>query len=280
MIKIYRDHDDYVLQNLNQIIRVQGFSLDALFQSTNPVEYLTPFFGSTDSEPIQQKVISIETPWQAPVENQEIWAAGVTYMRSKSARMEESEQSGGDHFYDLVYEAERPELFFKSTGSRARGHLSLVRIRADSAWNVPEPELTLAINSGGHIFGYTIGNDMSSRSIEGENPLYLPQAKIYRGSCAIGPCLVVGNVITPESKISITVTRQSKVEFHGDTSVSQLKRRFNELADYLYRENEFPCGAYLMTGTGIVPDAGFTLQSGDRIQIQIEGLGVLENDVE
>lgn len=280
MIKIYRDQDDYILQNLNQIIRVKDFSFDALFQSSRPVDYLTPFFDSTISESIQQKVAGTGNPWQAPIENQEIWAAGVTYMRSKSARMEESEQSGGDHFYNLVYEAERPELFFKSTGSRARGHLAPVRIRNDSAWNVPEPELTLAINSSGHIFGYTIGNDMSSRSIEGENPLYLPQAKIYRGSCAIGPCLVVGNILTPETRISIIVTRQSNIEFQGNTSVSQLKRSFNELADYLYKENEFPCGAYLMTGTGIVPDADFTLQTGDRIQIGIDGLGVLENDVE
>jgi 2-dehydro-3-deoxy-D-arabinonate dehydratase len=280
MIKIYRDQDDYVLQNFNRIIRVHGFSLDALFQANNPADYLTSFFDSTDSKPIQQQSVCERHPWKAPVENQEIWAAGVTYMRSKSARMEESEQSGGDHFYDLVYEAERPELFFKSTGSRARGHLAPVCIRKDSAWNVPEPELTLAINSAGQIFGYTIGNDMSSRSIEGENPLYLPQAKIYRGSCAIGPCLVVGNVLTPDTKISIMISRLANVVFQGDTSVSQLKRTFHELADYLFRENEFPCGAYLMTGTGIVPDSGFTLQSGDRIQIQIEGLGVLENEVE
>ena len=280
MIKIYRDQDDYVLQNFNRIIRVQGFSLDALFQANNPADYLTSFFDSTDSKPIQQQSVCERHPCKAPVENQEIWAAGVTYMRSKSARMEESEQSGGDHFYDLVYEAERPELFFKSTGSRARGHLAPVCIRKDSAWNVPEPELTLAINSAGQIFGYTIGNDMSSRSIEGENPLYLPQAKIYRGSCAIGPCLVVGNVLTPDTKISIMISRLANVVFQGDTSVSQLKRTFHELADYLFRENEFPCGAYLMTGTGIVPDSGFTLQSGDRIQIQIEGLGVLENEVE
>ena len=280
MIKIYRDHDDYVLQNLNRIIRVQGFSLDALFQANNPVDYLTPFFEATESEPLEQNSAPGEYPWLAPIENQEIWAAGVTYMRSKSARMEESEQSGGDHFYNLVYEAERPELFFKSTGSRARGHLAPVRIRKDSAWNVPEPELTLAINSAGHIFGYTIGNDMSSRSIEGENPLYLPQAKIYRGSCAIGPCLTVGNVLSPQTKISILISRLSEVVFQGDTSVSQLKRTLPELSAYLFRENEFPCGAYLMTGTGIVPDAGFTLHSGDRIQIQIEGLGFLENEVE
>lgn len=279
MIKIYRDHDDYVLENLERIIRVQEFSLDALFQANSPADYLAPFFESAHSEVIHQ-FPSEKHPWQAPVENQEIWAAGVTYMRSKSARMEESEQSGGDHFYNLVYEAKRPELFFKSTGSRARGHLAPVRIRKDSAWNVPEPELTLALNSVGNIFGYTIGNDMSSRSIEGENPLYLPQAKIYRGSCAIGPCLVVGDVVSPNSKISISISRLSQIVFQGDTSVSQLKRSFHELADYLFQENEFPCGAYLMTGTGIVPDAGFTLQSGDQIQIQIEGLGILENEVE
>ena len=194
--------------------------------------------------------------------------------------MEESEQSGGDHFYNLVYEAERPELFFKSTGDRARGHLDQVCIRSDSPWNVPEPELTLAINQAGKIFGYTIGNDMSSRSIEGENPLYLPQDKVYRGSCAIGPCLVVGDVVNQETEIAISIERVGAEVFSGSTAVSQIKRTFEELAEFLFRDNEFPNGAYLMTGTGVVPESDFTLRSGDKISIDISGLGRLTNSVQ
>ncbi len=280
MIKIFRGQNDCVLQNSQQTIRVAEFSIDELFQSSDPAGYAAQFFQMSpaclpaDPDPIHQ------TPWLAPISQQEIWAAGVTYFRSRSARMEESEQSGGGHFYDLVYEAERPELFFKATGQRARGHLDKVCIRSDSVWDVPEPELTLAINSEGAVFGFTIGNDMSSRSIEGENPLYLPQAKIYRGSCAIGPSLVIGNIINRETEIAITIRRKDSEVFSGSTAVSQIKRSFEELAGFLFRENEFPNGAYLMTGTGIVPDADFTLASGDKIRIEITGLGVLENEVE
>jgi len=285
MIKIFRDQNDCLLQNSTRSIRVSDFSFDQLFQSASPAEYVNAFFENESNQVATDNIPDIEThPWLPPVCSQEIWAAGVTYFRSRSARMEESVQAGGDQFYDLVYEAERPELFFKATGPRARGHLANVCIRTDSQWDVPEPELTLAINQSGKIFGYTIGNDMSSRSIEGENPLYLPQAKVYRGSCAIGPCLVIEEpneeVINKDSEISISILRGDTEPFTGSTAVSQIKRKFTELADFLFRENEFPHGAYLMTGTGVVPESDFTLASGDKIRIKIDGLGMLENTVE
>lgn len=280
MIKIYRDTNDCVFQNTERTIRVTDVSFDALFQSDDPAKFANRLVERATSDSEIDPASLAKQPWLPPIGQQEVWAAGVTYFRSRSARMEESEQSGGDQFYDLVYEAERPELFFKSTGPRTRGHLDQVRIRADSDWNVPEPELTLAINCSGSVFGYTIGNDMSSRSIEGENPLYLPQAKVYRGSCAIGPCLVMGEVVTKETEISIVIGRGDTEVFSGSTTVSQIKRSFEELVEFLFRENEFPNGAYLMTGTGVVPDSDFTLASGDIIRIEIDVLGALENRVE
>ncbi|MBN8781975.1 MAG: fumarylacetoacetate hydrolase family protein [Terrimonas ferruginea] len=217
---------------------------------------------------------------QAPIGTQEVWAAGVTYLRSKNARMEESKESGGADFYDKVYEAERPEIFFKSVASRVIPSNGYVRIRKDSNWNVPEPELTLVVTSSGTIVGYTIGNDMSSRSIEGENPLYLPQAKVYDGSAAIGPCVLV----TPEppsmqTTIAMRILRNGQLAFEGATTTGQMKRRYTELVEFLYRELGFPAGAYLMTGTCVVPDADFTLMSGDVIRITIEGIGELVNTV-
>ena len=279
MIKIFRDQHDYVIQNSQQTVRVKEFSFDELFQADNPADFANQVLSLT-SNSIDSGHDNPAQPWRPPIGRQEVWAAGVTYFRSRSARMEESKQSGGDHFYNLVYEAERPELFFKSTGDRARGHLDQVCIRSDSQWNVPEPELTLAINRAGMVFGYTIGNDMSSRSIEGENPLYLPQAKVYRGSCSIGPCLVVGDVVNPETEISISIERSGEEVFSGSTAVSQIKRSFEELAEFLFRDNEFPNGTYLMTGTGVVPDSDFTLHSGDKISIEISGLGILTNSVQ
>ncbi len=217
----------------------------------------------------------------APIGNQEIWASGVTYMRSKAARMEESKESGGATFYDKVYDAERPELFFKSTPSRTVGPGQNVKIRKDSTWDVPEPELTLCINSSGHIIGYTIGNDMSSRSIEGENPLYLPQAKMYDAAAALGPCiLVTEQPIHPETLISIKIERAQNEMFAGTIAINQMKRKHTELVEYLFREQTFPHGVFLMTGTGIVPGNEFTLQSGDVISITIEGIGTLTNSVE
>jgi 2-dehydro-3-deoxy-D-arabinonate dehydratase len=217
----------------------------------------------------------------SPIQNQEIWASGVTYMRSREARMDESKDSGGADFYAKVYEAERPELFFKSTAARCVGTGEKVRIRKDSKWNVPEPELTLFMTSSGKIVGYTIGNDMSSRDIEGENPLYLPQAKSYDKAAAIGPCLYVPKgVINPDTQISIEIIRNKKVMFSGEISINRIKRKLTDLAHYLFREMSFPNGVFLMTGTGIVPDNDFTLLSGDVVNITIEGIGMLSNEVE
>ena len=221
----------------------------------------------------------LEDDLLAPVGSQEIWAAGVTYYRSRTARMEESEEAGGDRFYDLVYDAERPELFLKATSRRVRAPGETVGIRSDSTWDVPEPELTLAINRCGRVFGATIGNDVSSRSIEGENPLYLPQAKVYTGSASLGPCLLVGSLPGPEDEITLTISREGSEAFRGNTALSQLKRTYDELAGFLFRENDFPDGVLLMTGTGIVPDHPFTLQVGDVICITIDGIGTLRNTV-
>jgi len=216
----------------------------------------------------------------APIGSQEVWAAGVTYLRSKVARMEESKESGGATFYDKVYDAERPELFFKSNAHRVVGPNGKVRIRKDSSWDVPEPELVLVIASSGKIIGYTIGNDMSSRSIEGENPLYLPQAKMYDGSAALGPCiLVTEEAISPLTIIAIEIKRNGQVVFGGNVTIDMMKRKHAELVDFLYREYSFVAGAYLMTGTCVVPDNTFTLQSGDSIKISIEGIGELVNTV-
>ena len=216
----------------------------------------------------------------APIESQEVWAAGVTYYRSRSARIEESKDAGGGNFYDRVYSAERPELFFKATGRRVVSPQGAVRIRSDAKWSVPEPELTLLINSAGVIVGYTIGNDMSSRDIEGENPLYLPQAKIYDGSCALGPCVLLST--EPMSKattIKLEIARHGKTVYAGNTTVAELKREPQELAGFLFRDNSFPQGVFLMTGTGVVPADDFTLSSEDIIRISIDGIGTLQNYV-
>jgi 2-dehydro-3-deoxy-D-arabinonate dehydratase len=215
-----------------------------------------------------------------PVDSQEVWAAGVTYLRSREARMEESAHVGGGDFYDRVYGAPRPELFLKSPGWRVRGHLQPVRIRGDAAWSVPEPELTLVVSAGGRITGYTIGNDMCSRDIEGENPLYLPQAKIYDGSCAVGPGVyVTAHPLPPETEIRLTILRESPV-FEESVTLARMKRSGRELVSYLYRELTFPSGCLLMTGTGIVPPADFTLAPGDNVRIRIDPIGTLENPVE
>ena len=215
----------------------------------------------------------------APAVSQEVWAAGVTYFSSRRARMEESKDAGGGDFYDRVYAAERPELFFKATGRRVVGHGKAVRIRSDAKWSVPEPELTLFVNPQGVIAGYTIGNDMSSRDIEGENPLYLPQAKAHDGSCAIGPCILLSSAPSPETKIELEISRNGKVAFAGSTSLVELKRELTQLAKFLFRDSSFPDGVFLMTGTGIVPGDDFTLASGDSIRIRIDGIGTLENFV-
>ena len=274
MYSIYRTEAGSTIEKEGSCILSANFCFDSLFSSDDPLEYVQSQYLSGNAAKIPNGSL------MPPIGHQEIWAAGVTYFRSRDARMEESESSGGDRFYDMVYDADRPELFFKATAERTRGHGDKVCIRSDSSWDVPEPELTLAINSNGKIFGYTVGNDMSSRSIEGENPLYLPQAKVYRGSCAVGPCLVVGAAPAKEAMISVKIKRSGEEVFSGSTEVSQIKRGFDELAEFLFRENEFPKGALLMTGTGVVPDSDFTLSSGDVITITIDGIGTLENQVE
>ena len=216
----------------------------------------------------------------APLEGQEVWAAGVTYFRSRTARMEESKAATGGHFYDLVYNAERPELFFKAAAWRVVGSGGTVRFRADARWNVPEPEVALLISPKGTIVGYTVGNDVSSRDIEGENPLYLPQAKVYDGACALGPCVLVSaQPPAPATRIHLEIRRAGRTEFAGSTALSEMKRDFRTLVDYLYRETSFPAGCVLLTGTGVVPPDGFTLHHGDETFITVDGIGTLHNVV-
>lgn len=249
--------------------------LDELLSGDDASGLLRGWFaaGTPTGPPAQDSLL-------APIGSQEVWAAGVTYSRSRSARAAESHEAGGDRFYDLVYDADRPELFFKATASRVVGPNEGVRIRSDSSWDVPEPELTLVVGANGHLIAHTIGNDMSSRSIEGENPLYLPQAKIYSRSAAIGPWLRVTS--TPpslETTISMTISRGGKPAFTGTTCLAEMRRSFDELIEFLFRDNEFPRGVYLMTGTGIVPDEDFTLARGDQITIAVDGVGALANHV-
>jgi 2-dehydro-3-deoxy-D-arabinonate dehydratase len=215
----------------------------------------------------------------APVGGQEVWAAGVTYATSRTAR---NEESGGHDYYNLVYDADRPELFFKAAPGRARGPGGLIGVRSDSGWDVPEPELALVCDAHGEIAGFTIGNDVSSRSIEGENPLYLPQAKVYRGSCALGPCIVpVGEAPAPqEMEIRLTIERDGDAVFEGSTQVALLHRTPAELVDWLFRAQEFAAGVVLLTGTSVVPDKEFTLRGSDVVRIAITGLGELVNTVE
>ncbi|TVS20266.1 MAG: 2-hydroxyhepta-2,4-diene-1,7-dioate isomerase [Planctomycetaceae bacterium] len=229
---------------------------------------------------VRNRSISLETAaLLAPIDNQEVWAAGVTYRRSQVARMEESASSAS--CYDRVYTSPRPELFFKATPHRVSGPGEPLRIRSDSSWSVPEPEITLVLTSDMKLAGFTIGNDMSSRDIEGENPLYLPQAKVYDRCCGLGPCVTLASGMPPLQTVQIrmVVRRRGDVVFEGSTSVSQMARTFDELIQWLGRENSFPGGAFLLTGTGIVPDSDFTLHAGDLVAISIDGIGVLINPI-
>ena len=216
----------------------------------------------------------------APIDRQEVWAAGVTYKRSQEAR--ERESAGAGSFYDKVYSAEQPELFLKATPHRVAGPGERVRIRHDSRWNVPEPELTLVISPKQKLVGYTVGNDMSSRDIEGENPLYLPQAKVYDRSCALGPAITLAEAMPPLDKVTIrlTIQRRGETAFEGTTSIAQMKRTPQDLIQWLGRDNSFPAGVFLLTGTGIVPPDDFTLAAGDQVHIDIAGIGRLSNYVE
>ncbi len=223
---------------------------------------------------------TLSTSLLPPIHQQEVWASGVTYLKSREARMDEAKDTGGDAFYARVYDANRPELFFKATAARTVGPGDTVLIRRDSAWNVPEPELTLFATSSGKIVGYTCGNDMSSRDIEGENPLYLPQAKSYDGAAAIGPCLYVpGKPIDPDAQIHIAISRKGETVFDGSIAINRMKRTHTELIGYLFRETTFPQGVFLMTGTGIVPPNEFTLAVGDEVRITIDHIGTLTNTV-
>ncbi len=274
-MKLYRTREGHFLDYDGGCYRLPGNDWDALIAHADLHYYLL----SCASE--DHRVPSLEgMQLLAPLGNQEIWAAGVTYYRSRDARMAESKGAGGGDFYDRVYLAERPELFFKGTASRVAGPGEAVRIRRDARWSVPEPELTLVINPLGRIIGYTIGNDMSSRDIEGENPLYLPQAKVYDRSSALGPCLLVsGDPPPPSTSIRLQIERDGRSVFSGATTLAELKREPTQLVEYLFRDNVFPLGAYLMTGTGIVPPDSFTLAAADRIRITIDGIGTLENSV-
>lgn len=276
LIRLYATPSTVVLESAGNYVRPPStFSVDSLFLSTDPVAFAASALaqGTAVSAPITSTL-------RAPIGSQEIWAAGVTYLRSKTARMEESKDVGGGTFYDRVYAADRPELFFKSTPHRTVGPGGAVRIRGDSKWNVPEPELTLAVNARGRIFGYTLGNDMSSRDIEGENPLYLPQAKVYDGSAALGPCIVItSDLPPPETRIQIEIRRDAAVVFTGETTLSQIKRPLPSLVDWLFRDQTFPHGCFLMTGTGIVPPDSFTLHTADEIRITLDPVGTLINTV-
>jgi 2-dehydro-3-deoxy-D-arabinonate dehydratase len=274
-LKLYRTAKGCVVEENGGYYWLGGLQIDFLLAREDLPEYLSEFIQTlTPSGELPQTEIL------APIGHQEVWAAGVTYFRSRGARMEEAKDAGGGDFYDRVYSAERPELFFKSTASRTVGVGGKVRIRADAHWSVPEPELTLVVSPKGRIFGYTIGNDMSSRDIEGENPLYLPQAKVYNGSCALGPGILVSENPLPQStEIILEIDRQGRVEFSGSVALTELKREPKILVEYLLRDNSFPSGCFLMTGTGIVPPNSFTLASGDRIRITIEPIGTLENEV-
>ena len=220
-----------------------------------------------------------EVNWLPPIDQQEVWAAGVTYKRSQTARMEESEAAAS--CYDRVYTAARPEIFFKATPNRVRGQGGKLRIRVDASWNVPEPELALVISNRGEIVGYTIGNDMSSRDIEGDNPLYLPQAKLYNECCGLGPWITLADEM-PERKsigIRLEIYRDGNLVFEGETSVDQMARNLEDLVSWLLRDNDMPNGAFLLTGTGIVPDSSFTLAADDEVRISIDGIGTLINSI-
>lgn len=275
-MKVYKTKTGIVLEENNNFYLVPGEDWDLFINDDDLLRKTLQL--TTSLRPADKSVVHELLP---PIgDKQELWACGVTYLRSKVARQEESKASGGDDFYARVYEAERPELFFKSTPHRVVGHGSKVNIRKDSTWDVPEPELTLAVTSSGKIIGYTIGNDMSSRSIEGENPLYLPQAKTYDGCAAVGPCIyVTDQIIDGNAMIRLIIRRNNESVFDGNIAVSQIKRPLTELVSFVYRECSFPHGCLIMTGTGIVPQNNFTLKSGDEIEIRIDNIGALINTV-
>jgi len=277
-MKLYKTKSGIVIVKASTYYLIEGQDWDTYINDDNL--YLKMDKATRDLSPNLQAKNFIEFQIEAPIQSQEIWACGVTYLRSKVGRQEESKNAGGGDFYARVYEADRPEIFFKASANRTVGHGQKVHIRKDSTWDVPEPELTLAVTSSGKIIGYTIGNDMSSRSIEGENPLYLPQAKTYDGSASVGPCIYVTEQPLPaDTLIQMEIIRDQKMVFEGQVAISQIKRKLHDLVSYLYRETSFPYGCLLMTGTGIVPSSDFTLQKDDEIRIPIQAIGTLVNTV-
>ncbi|HET6566878.1 MAG TPA: fumarylacetoacetate hydrolase family protein [Rhodothermales bacterium] len=274
-MKLYRTQIGLIAETDGVFHALTDLDLDVIFRQQDPRHFLERVVPTArvTSEAATADLLP-------PIQNQEVWAAGVTYLRSKHARMDESDKAGGGDFYDRVYEAERPELFFKATGHRVAGPGGCIRIRKDAQWSVPEPELALAVSASGRIFGYTVGNDVSARDIEGENPLYLPQAKVYDRSCALGPALLI-----PEQPpgaatcIRLKIERDGRTVFEGATTLASMKRSPSELVSFLFRENTFPNGCFLLTGTGIVPEDSFSLQSGDVVHIKIDPIGTLKNHV-
>jgi 2-dehydro-3-deoxy-D-arabinonate dehydratase len=272
---LYRTTDGIFVERESRFYRVEVASLDLLVTRDD----LHGFLASAVDEGKPAEQIDLGK-LQAPIGNQEVWASGVTYYRSRTARMEESRSGGGGDFYDRVYSAERPELFFKAVAHKVAGPNANVRIRRDANWSVPEPELTLLVNPRAQIIGYTIGNDMSSRDIEGQNPLYLPQAKVYDQSCALGPGLLVRKEPLPSAtRIQLDILRLGKSEFSASVTLADLKRSPETLVQYLFRDHSFPYGCFLLTGTGIVPPDSLRLQSGDEIRISIDAIGTLVNRV-
>jgi 2-dehydro-3-deoxy-D-arabinonate dehydratase len=279
-MKLYRTASGYIVEREDRFFAGADSSWDQLLVREDLASHLARTLPS--QKPLDAgSFAEIEKQILAPIGSQEVWASGVTYYRSRNARMEEAKTAGGGDFYERVYVAERPELFMKATPNRVVGHGGKVAIRQDATWSVPEPELTLLATPAGKIAGYTIGNDMSSRDIEGENPLYLPQAKVYDRSCALGPgILIAGDDPIPTStEITMQILRNGKTVFSGSTALTELKRTFSTLLEYLYRDNTFPNGCFLLTGTGIVPPDEFTLEHQDEIRITITGIGTLINTV-
>jgi 2-dehydro-3-deoxy-D-arabinonate dehydratase len=274
-MKIYKTKAGVVLENDGKFCLVENQNWDEFINDDNLFQKAKNLLstGVAGGKELVSEVL-------APMGSQELWACGVTYLRSKLGRQEESKDAGGGDFYAKVYEAERPEVFFKATAHRVVGPNQKVKIRKDSTWDVPEPELTLVVASSGKIVGYTIGNDMSSRSIEGENPLYLPQAKTYDACAALGPCIYVPEkALDSGTNIHLQINRSGSSVYEGLISINQMKRTPEELVSFVFRECSFPSGCFIMTGTGIVPDQGFTLKSGDEIKITIDNIGTLVNEV-
>jgi 2-dehydro-3-deoxy-D-arabinonate dehydratase len=269
-MKLYRGSSGWCLEQDGRAKTLHKFDFDAWLAEGDPVARLIALAAQAPDGRVPDQP-------ELPMGTQEVWLAGVTYHRSKIARMEESSFSA--NAYDRIYDAVRPELAFKATPRRCVGTGGRLRLRADSKWNVPEPELTLLVSAHGKVVGYTVGNDLSSRDIEGDNLLYLTQAKVWDGCCALGPCILIedGSTSIRRASIGLSIRREGNVVFTGEANVSQMKRTFDELVEYLFRDQSFPTGVYLLTGTCIVPNNDFTLKSGDIVDISIAGIGTLTN---